>query len=346
MTPLFRAPRFALRRAGISMIIDARVVILSLVLAALAIGLFLISLSSGRIAYSFAEVLNVLGGGGDRRSQMVILEWRLPRAVAALILGALLGLSGAIFQSVTRNPLGSPDIVGFDAGAYSGALVAMVLLSGGWVTLAVSAMAGGLLTGVLIYLLAWRRGTTGFHLIVIGIGVSAMLTAVNQWVLLALPVQTAMAAGVWASGSLARTQADQAVFALIAGLLLIALTLLFSRRMRLLEMGDARAAALGISVERSKLLLMVLAVAAMAISTSVAGPIPFVALAAPQMARLLTRAAGTTLLGSMATGSALLVGADYIAQHIIAPAQVPVGIVTLAIGGGYFLWLLIREARK
>ncbi|MFD2237956.1 FecCD family ABC transporter permease [Aureimonas populi] len=348
MSRLFDPPKRVIRALSdrVSFVSDGRVLLVALALGLLGLFVLVLSMAYGRVEFSLSDVITALLGGGERRTRMVILEWRLPRALAALVLGALLGLGGAIFQSVTRNPLGSPDIVGFDAGAYTGALIAIMIGGGGWVLLAGSAVGGGLATGAMVYLLAWRQGVSGFQLIVIGIGISAMLTALNQWILLMLPLGTAMAAGAWATGTLSRVTGEQATFILAAGLPVVAFALVLSRRMRILEMGDERAQALGIAVEPLRLLLMILAVVATALSTAIAGPIPFIALAAPQIAHLLTRSAGTTLLGAMATGAALLLMADFIAQRVIAPEQIPVGLVTLCIGGGYFLWLLLKEARR
>lgn len=329
-----------------STVLDRKILAVTLSLMALCCAVTLLSLSTGRMAFTPPQVLEVLLGGGTPRARLVVLEWRLPRSVTALMIGGLLGLGGALFQSVSRNPLGSPDIVGFDAGAFAGALVAISFGVGGWVGLASSSVAGGLLAGAAVYLLAWRRGVSGFQLIVIGIALSAMLTALNQWILLRLPLGAAVAAGAWAMGSMARVTADQAVYVIVAGAPLLILAFALSRRMRILEMGDERASALGIGIEGLRFAIATLAILATAVSVSVAGPIPFIALAAPQIARAMTRSAGTTLTGSVATGAFLLLCADYLAQRLIAPEQIPVGLATLSIGGAYFLWLLLKEARR
>lgn len=348
MNRLFPARKSVWRSKNdiVSVVIDRKILAVALGLLALCCAVTFLSLSTGRLAFTPLQVLDVLLGGGTSRARLVILEWRLPRAAAALTIGALLGLGGALFQSVSRNPLGSPDIVGFDAGAFTGALIAISFGVGGWIGLAASSVTGGLLAGAAVYLLAWRRGVSGFQLIVIGIALGAMLTALNQWILLRLPLGTAVAASAWAMGSLARVTAEQALFVVVAGAPLMVLAATLSRRMRILEMGDERARALGIGTELLRLALATIAILATALSVSIAGPIPFVALAAPQIARAMTRSAGTTLTGSAATGAFLLLCADYLAQRLIAPEQIPVGLATLSIGGGYFLWLLLKEARR
>lgn len=331
---------------AVSMVLDRKILAVTLVLLGLCCVVALLTLATGRMAFSPLQVLDVLTGGGPTRARLVILEWRLPRAAAALVIGALLGLGGAVFQSISRNPLGSPDIVGFDAGAFTGALIAISCGMAGWIGLALSSVAGGLLAGAAVYVLAWRRGVSGFQLIVIGIALGAMLTALNQWMLLRLPLGQAVAAGAWAMGSLARVTAEQAIAATFTAAPLMIVAFILSRRMRIMEMGDERAQSLGIRVELLRLALAIVAVLVTAVSVSIAGPIPFIALAAPQIARAMTRSAGTTLSASAATGAFLLLSADFLAQRIIAPEQIPVGLATLSLGGGYFLWLLLKEARR
>ncbi len=346
--PSFIRRRFTIRALGgrIGFSIDKRLLLACSVLFTLAAAVLMAALVSGQLRIPVMDVIDVLIGNGQRRTRLVVLEWRMPRAVAAALFGALLGLGGAVFQSITRNPLGSPDVVGFDAGAYTGAILAITFAGGGWLILAGSAIAGGLLTALAVYLLTWRNGIQGFQLIVVGIGVSAMLTSANHWILLKSTLSTAMAANTWGMGTLAKVNSQQLMPILWLAVPVIVCALFLSRPLRLMEMGDARARALGIKVETVRLSLMALAIVATALVTAIAGPIPFVALAAPPIAHVITRTAGTSLAASMATGALLLSAADYAAQHGFAPIQLPVGVVTLCIGGTYFLWLIIKEARR
>ncbi len=178
-------------------------------------------------------------------------RWCLPRVLMALLIGAALGVSGAIFQSLMRNPLGS-HVMGFNTGAWSGVLVAMVLFGQDLTAIALAAMVGGIITSLLVWLLAWRNGIDTFRLIIIGIGVRAMLVAFNTWLLLKASLETALTAGLWNAGlRTGLTWAKTSPSAPIIILMLIAAALLV-RRMRLLEMGDDTACALGVSVERSR----------------------------------------------------------------------------------------------
>lgn len=333
------APWFSLR-------LGLRTVLVCALLAVAALGAAVLGLSTGQFALSPGEVIAALTGGGTGPARLVVVEWRLPRALLALLVGAALGLSGAIFQSLTRNPLGSPDVIGFTTGAYTGVLATMVLVGRGYYETAAGALAGGLLTAIVVYLLAYRRGVQGFRLIIVGIGVSAILASVNQWFIVKVNLQTAVAAALWGQGSLNDLGWDQVPpVAAAVGLLCLPL-LALGPRLPLLEMGDDAAAALGVRVERTRLGYLVIAVALVGVATAAAGPISFVALAAPQLAQRLAGTAGTTLTGSALMGALLLAASDWAARWAFAPNELPVGVVTVSLGGGYFTWLLFRQARR
>lgn len=326
--------------------LDMRSLVVTLVVLTIAVVVALVTLASGEFEVRLDQVIGALLGQASPRVHMVVVEWRLPRTLLALILGAALGIGGAIFQSLTRNPLGSPDIIGFDAGAYTGALVVIIIFHGGYYEVAGGAMLGGLITAAAVYLLAWKRGVQGFRLIVVGIGVSAMLGSLNTWMLLKAELMVAMAAAMWGAGSLNGLGFDKLIPVLVVLAVLVPILVILSRPLRQLELGDDAAAALGVSTERSRLALVVVGVAFTALVTAAAGPITFVALAAPQIAARLTRSAGVALIPAAATGALLLAAADYIAQRGFAPTQLPVGIVTVSLGGLYFAWLMMREARR
>jgi iron complex transport system permease protein len=328
------------RRVGVR----AAVATAAVVLAAIAVGI--VALTLGEAVLSVPEVIGALLGTGEPRAQLVVVEWRLPRVLAGLVFGAALGAAGAIFQSITRNPLGSPDIIGFDAGAYTGALIVMTTMSFGAVQLAFGALAGGAATAVLVYILAFRRGFQGFRLIIVGIGIASMLASVNTWIILNADLNLALMASAWGAGSLNAVTWEQVLSALVFLTPLAVGAVLLADRMHLLEMGDDAAAALGVRITSSRVLLVVIGVGFTAVVTSVAGPIGFVALAAPQIARRLTRSAGVTLTAAAAVGALVLTASDIVAQRLFAPTQLPVGLVTVCLGGVYLIWLLIQEARR
>lgn len=326
--------------------LSRRLIISSLLLVAgcLVIGLW--SLRSGVVTLETQQIIAALLGDAPRSITLVVTEWRLPRVLMALLIGAALGVSGAIFQSLMRNPLGSPDVMGFNTGAWSGVLVAMVLFGQHLTAIALAAMLGGILTSLVVWALAWRNGIDTFRLIIIGIGIRAMLVAFNTWLLLKASLETALTAGLWNAGSLnGLTWAKTWPPAPLIIIMLVCATLLV-RRMRLLEMGDDSACALGVSVERSRLMMMLVAVVLTAAATALAGPISFIALVAPHIARRISGTSRWGLTLSALCGALLLLMADLCAQQLFMPYQLPVGVVTVSLGGIYLIVLLIQESRK
>lgn len=299
----------------------------------------------GTIRLEPRQVLAALGGNGDAASSLVVVQWRLPRVLMAIAVGGALGMAGAIFQSLLRNPLGSPDVIGFGTGAYSGALTAMILFAVDPPLVAIGAIAGGTATAAVVYLLAWRDGLENTRLILVGVAVSAMLGAFNHWLMLSGSLEVSMGAATWGAGSLAGIGWTQGWPS--AGLCLACMiaSLALSRRLRLLEMGDDIAIALGLDARRNRAILVILGTALTAAATAEAGPIAFIALAAPQFAGKLARTGMAAPLLSALTGALLLLSADLVAQHVFAPITLPVGLVTLCIGGVYLAWLLVRQQR-
>jgi iron complex transport system permease protein len=332
-------------RHGLWLRVDLRAVVIGLVLVLACLAIGVLGLLSGEYPLSIGQVWHALFSGVDDFTHTVVVDWRMPRVLASIAFGAALGASGAVFQSLTRNPLASPDIVGFSAGAYTGALVVIIVLGGTYLEVAAGAFAGGLATAALVYLLAFKSGVQGFRLIIVGIAVSATLSSVNTWLMLTADLDTALIAAVWGAGSLNGITWQQTGIGSALVVVLLVATLVLSRPLRQLELGDDAAKALGVRVEPSRLVLMLLSVGLIAVVTAAAGPISFVALAAPQIARRLTRSPGVSVPASALLGAALLAASDYVALHAL-PAMLPVGIVTVVIGGGYLIWLLIHEARR
>lgn len=332
-------------RRGLWMLVDVRSILACVVLAALTTGIALVGLASGDYQLSLREVVIAVFGYGDPFAYTVVMEWRMPRVLASIVFGAGLGVSGAIFQSLTRNPLASPDIVGFSAGSYTGALIVIIVAGGSYVDVAGGALVGGIATAAIVYLLAFKRGVQGFRLIIVGIAISAMLASVNTWLLLTAQLEVAMSAAVWGAGSLNSINWDQAGTGSVAVAVLLVATAAMARSLRQLELGDDAAKAAGVPAERSRLALILIGVALTATVTAAAGPIAFVSLAAPQIARRIARTPGVALAPAAAFGALLLCAADYAAQHLV-PAPLPVGVVTVVFGGAYLVWLLIFEARR
>ncbi|MCC8249226.1 FecCD family ABC transporter permease [Saccharothrix luteola] len=335
-----------IRTPAVSLRISERALLVSAAIAVLTAVAAVATMVTGDFPLTVGEVLATFVGQGDGYADFVVFTLRLPRLITGLLVGAALALSGAILQSLSRNPLASPDIIGFTQGAATGAIAVLVLAQGSMAATALGATVAGLLTSTAVYLLALKQGVQGFRLVLIGIGVSAMLLAANSYLLTRATLESALAAQAWLVGGLNNRGWDQAqvVAAVLAVLLPCALAL--GRRLALLEMGDSAATGLGVNAERTRLALLAVSVGLAAVATAAAGPISFVALAAPQVARRLTGASGPGLAASALTGGLLLVVSDFAVQRLFPTTQLPVGIATGAIGGLYLVWLLAHEWRK
>lgn len=303
------------------------------------------AMTSGRMNIPLPQVVDILLGRGDGGiSERIIWNIRLPRTLAAIFAGAALGMSGAIFQAVSRNALGSPDVIGFTTGAATGALLQIILFSQGPLAVALSAVVGGLLTAAIVYLLSVRSGAVGgYRLVLVGIGVGAILNALNGLMLVKGKLDNAIMGNLWLAGSLDARTWLHVLPVLIGVLVLIPPILIMARTLHMTEMGDDLASQLGIRVERTRLLMIFYAVILAALATGAAGPIAFVALAAPQLALRLTRARHLPVVSAAAMGALLLLLADLLIQHLPIAMTIPIGRMTGIIGGMYLLWLLTRS---
>ena len=286
----------------------------------------------------------LLGHSGDEQTVRIVETVRLPRFVAALAVGAALGAAGAVFQSVSRNPLGSPDVIGFTTGAATGGIVSVAVLAGEARETAFAATCGGMATATAVYLLARRAGhSTGYQLVLVGIGVSSFLTAVNSLLLAYGDAEQTALASMWLSGSLNARTWEQALVVAVAVVLLVPALCGMSRRLDILEMGDDQATQAGIRPERLRVAAMLAAVALTSTAVAATGPIAFVALAAPQAVARLTRSGRLHIFTSALMGSTMLTAADVASMRVPVGVDVPVGLATALIGGVYLLWLIARS---
>ncbi|WP_341715604.1 iron chelate uptake ABC transporter family permease subunit [Micromonospora sp. FIMYZ51] len=328
---------------GLSLRLHRRSVLVGATCALLALAVAVLAVGHGDYPMSPADVLRTLTGAGSPAEEFIVTELRLPRLVTGLAVGAALGLAGAVFQALVRNPLGSPDVLGFTQGAATGALV-VVVVGGSSAALAGAAALGGIGTGLLIYLIAWRRGVYGYRLVLVGIGMWAILTGVNGYLLTRAPLMEAARAVLWLTGSLDGRGWSNAgpLLALLA--VAVPVLLACAPALRMTELGDDAASGLGVPVPRLRMLLLAAAVLLVSLSAAAAGPVSFVALTAPHLARRLTRAPGTPLLPAAIIGALTIVVADQVALRAF-PGQLQVGVVTGVLGGGYLVWLLATERR-
>ena len=296
----------------------------------------------GRDRLDAGEVLAVLSGQTVPGTSFILLEDRLPRLALGALAGAGFGISGSLFQRWLGNPLASPDVIGVGYGAAAAAIVAMVYFGvSGW-QMNAAALAGGLGVAALIYWLSASGTRTGPRLILAGLAIGAMLQAVIQYLLTQAQLNTAGDAIRWLTGSLSSSTWNGAVLLLLAlgavGLLLLPIVI---RELKLLELGEDAAAALGVNVPRARALLVFVAVAMGAIPVAITGPLAFVAFLAGPITAALTR--GPINIGlSALTGASIVVVANFLAANLFADLSLPVGVITGALGAPFLIWVLVR----
>ncbi|MBS42407.1 MAG: ABC transporter permease [Nocardioides sp.] len=314
------------------------------VLAALVLAVLATSLMVGNTFYPPGDVVRVVLGQDVPGASFTVGTLRLPRAVLALLTGAALGLGGITFQTMLRNPLAAPDVIGISSGASAAGVVGIVLLGLSGAATSALAVTAALGTALLIYLLAFKDGVVGTRLILVGIGVAAMLDSVVAYVIVRAAQWDLQVAMRWLTGSLNNASWDQVLPLLLAVLVAGPVLLSQARPLELLQHGDDAAAALGVRVERTRLICIVAAVALVAFATAASGPVAFVAFLAGPIAARVVGAGGSLMVPSALTGALLVLLADLLGQFAF-DARYPVGVVTGVLGAPYLVYLLIRTNR-
>lgn len=313
-------------------------------LTALVIGAYLASLCFGHTFYPLGDVWRVILGEQVSGASFTVGELRLPRASLGLICGLAFGLGGVVFQTMLRNPLASPDIIGISSGASAAAVFAILTLSLSKAATSAFAIAAALVVALVVFALSWKGGVAGTRLILVGIGVSAVLTSLTNWQLSGAQTWDTQEAMRWLTGSLNNAAWSDVRLVLVAVIVLTPVLLAQWRNLSITQLGDDTAEALGVRVSRTRLILVVAAVGLIAFATASAGPIAFVAfLSGPIAARLV--GPGTNLLVPAALVGALLVlCADFAGQWLF-DTRYPVGVVTGVLGAPYLIYLIIRTNR-
>lgn len=336
------------------------------VLAFAVVVLFAVSVLLGSYTVTIPDFFKILlahltGGPKIPGASFIVMENKLPRAVIGTMIGAAFGLAGALFQTMLRNPLASPDVIGISYGASAAAVTAIVVFGASGAVVSGAALAGALGVATLIYAIS-RSGSlgsgtlgsggtgsaAGSRLILAGVGIAAALHAVVSFLMTRADIRTAADALVWLNGSLNSASWDRAGVLGLALLVLVPAAAALSGHLRILELGDDTAAGLGIRVGFTRLAVVVVAVALAAVATAAAGPVAFVAFLAGPIARRFT--AKASLPASAFVGALIVLAADYFAANI-APllldgTVLPVGVVTGALGAPFLLWLLVTSNRK
>nr|WP_276582386.1 iron chelate uptake ABC transporter family permease subunit [Cellulomonas sp. RIT-PI-Y] len=314
------------------------------VLLVLIVAVFVASLMIGRTFYPAGEVLRVVLGQDVPGAGFTVGRLRLPRAVLAVLTGLCFGIGGVTFQTMLRNPLASPDIIGISTGASAAAAFGIVFLSLGGAQISIFAIVAGLGVALAIYLLSFRKGVLGTRLILIGIGVAAMLESVTSYVLSKAPRWELQEAMRWLTGSLNGSSWSDVLPVLIALAVLGPVLVGQSRNLAQLQLGDDTASALGVPVERTRLILIVGAVMLIAFATAAAGPIAFVAFLSGPIAARIVGPRGSMLVPAALVGALLVQVADLVGQYAFG-ARYPVGVITGALGAPYLIYLIVRTNR-
>ncbi|PWJ56491.1 iron complex transport system permease protein [Quadrisphaera granulorum] len=314
-------------------------------LAALLVAVVVVSMCVGERTYSPLEVARVLAGEPVPGASFTVTELRLPRTVMGLVVGVAFGLGGVVFQTMLRNALASPDIIGVSVGASAVAVIAITAFGFSGLALSGASVLGGVFVALVIYALAWRRGVHGARLVLVGIAIGAMFQSVISYALTRTSVNEASEALRWLTGSLNSASNDELPPLLVAAAVLVPLVVAASSRLSALQLGDDTAAALGVKPNTARLLLLVLAVALVSVATAASGPIAFVAFLAGPIAHRLVRGTGSLLLPAALVGALLVLVGDLIGQYAL-PTRFPVGVITGVLGAPYLLWLLARTNRS
>ncbi|MDW6094857.1 FecCD family ABC transporter permease [Vibrio rhizosphaerae] len=336
---------FTLRHRWLSFSVaysDLIVLCLSLLLTLLVMGC---SLSIGTLNINVSHALLKLLHP-DSAEPFVIETLRLPRMLMAALVGAALGCSGLVLQSMIRNPLASPDIIGITSGASAAAVCFLsffqTVLSIEW--LPVFAICGAFSASLLIYVLSWRHGVTPMRLILVGIGVSAAMGAIVTLLIAVSSESTSLTAYVWLTGSVYGASWHEVKALLVWVLVSLSLSLFFARRINAQELGDQTAVGLGIPLQSTRLSLLFLSVLMAAPAIAYAGAVSFVGLIAPHIARrFITRSFALLMPTTAFTGACLVMLADLCGRTLFQPLDIPAGVFVSAIGAPFFIYLLFRQ---
>ncbi|MFI0981138.1 FecCD family ABC transporter permease [Streptomyces sp. NPDC021093] len=337
-----RPAGYTLVRAGsASFLLHRRAALVAGALAVVLAAVCVAYLCVGERFVAPGEVLRVLFGQ-ESHSELVVGTLRLPRMTVGLLVGLAFGVAGALIQTVARNPLASPDIIGISQGASAltvGAMVFGVTSAG---VLPYLSVLGGVLAAALVYVFAWRGGLHATRFVLIGIGFAIALRSVTQLFMTKGDYLVAQQAQIWMTGSLnGRGWGEASTLGWVLLVLLPGIAWA-ARAQRTAGMDDDTAVALGVRLGRVRLGLVALGVVLASVATGTAGPVDFVALLAPQIARRLTRTAQIPLVCSALLGAVIVVLGDLLARRLFSPVELPVGVLTAAVGAPYLIWLIVR----
>ncbi|HET7522270.1 MAG TPA: iron ABC transporter permease [Bacillales bacterium] len=345
---------FSLRLNGLSLFINIKALWTILILFALLLAVLIASAGVGDMFIAPVEVMKSLFGMGSEIHNLVVRSFRLPRALLAALAGMAFAVAGTILQGIVRNPLASPDIIGITGGASLAAVGFLAIFSTNdnaltvsihWLPLA--AFAGALLTGILLFALSQKKGTSQMRLILIDIGLMAGLKALTDFFIILGPLYLASKATIWMTGSVHGATWNQVLILFIWFFVLFFITVVVARRLNVQELGASVAISVGSRLNSDRNMLLVLSAALTAGAVAFAGGIGFVGLMAPHMARRLVGAVHGALVPTSALlGGIIVMAADLVGRTLFLPLEVPAGVFTSAIGAPYFIYLLYKSRNQ
>lgn len=306
----------------------------------------------GSTTISPLSVIRTLLGAGESSDFMILFWLRLPRVIIAVMVGAALGVSGALLQGIVRNPLTSPDIIGISGGAALGTVIFILYFSHVSISyMPISSIAGAFAAAFLIYLFAYRKGITPLRLVLIGIGMATALTAVTYMLILTssfTPTAVAVKAFTFMTGSIYGVSWERDVMTLLPWLaVLLPVSFIYARHLNVQELGDEVATSVGSSVNVKRTILLIISVALAGAAVAIGGTINFIGLMAPHIARKLVGPAyGGVIPVSALIGSLVLLLSDLVARIAFIPLDIPAGVFTAAIGAPFFIYLLYRNRKS
>mgnify|MGYP001228059020 CR=1 FL=1 len=334
-----------LRRRGLSVLFPRRSTVAALLLGVLA-ALAVVGSTMVGVTLTPGQALGALLGNGSPGAEFLVWEFRLPRIVAGLVAGAALGLAGCLSQTLARNRLATPDVLGVNDGATTVVLISLLAGTSGTFGAWWAGPLGAVLTALLVLLAAGGLGTHGYRVVVVGLAVSTMISALTDLVLSAQSLETASAVHTWTIGTLNGRGLPGAVPVAVGLAFLLPAALLAARQLTLFRLDEDVAATLGVNVRVVKLGVLSIAVLLAGLAVGLAGAVSFVAMAAPIVAGRLCGPTRIPVFGSALTGALLVIVADTVGRVAAPPGEVPVGVITSVIGGPFLLWVLLTDGRR
>ncbi|KAA6215335.1 Fe(3+)-hydroxamate ABC transporter permease FhuB [Streptomyces albofaciens JCM 4342] len=338
------ADTLVLRRGPLSFLVARRATLAALLLAALLLLAVVLSAYAGQSEMGVARTFQAIFGQGDRFDVLLVQKFRLGRIVAGLAAGAALGLAGCLTQTLARNRLATPELLGVNDGATAAVLLSVTLSATGTFGAWWAGPLGALAAVVVVTLVSGGLGQRGYRVLVVGLAMSALASAATQVALSRRSLNSASSLYVWTSGSLNGRSYAVAVPVLIGLAVLVPLSLAVARHLGVLRFVDATASSLGAAPARTRAVCLLLAVALAGLAVGICGPVGFVALASPVIASRLAGPLRVPLVGTMLTGALLVVAADTVGRIVFAGTEVPVGVVTTVLGGPFLLWVLLGRS--